>query len=634
VKARKGLRTAPAGRSRLRACANPRPWGGESGPGASEDYNCGPGPSDAVDFAKVAEAYSRLESISGRNEMTEEMAALLAATPRGELAELAYLTQGKLRPDYEGVELGMAEKLALRAVAAASGIPAAAVSQAYVKAGDIGSAAELLLKRRSQGTLYSEPLTLHRVYSTLLRIAGQSGEGSVDAKVKDLVSLLNDATPLEARFIMRTVTGQLRLGAAEYTVLDAAATAFLGGKQERARAERAYNVHPDLGFVVETMAREGAAGLDAVRVTVGVPIRPMLAERLESAEAIVQKMGKREIVSEYKLDGERLQIHKAGDDVKLYSRRLEVVTSHYPDAADLVRGHVAERTAILEAEVVAINEETGEYLPFQELMHRRRKHGVAQAVKDYPVALNFFDLLLAGRTDFTTKPYTARRRRLGEVVRATERTRLVPSLESSDPAAMERFMEEAIQSGCEGLVVKDPDSSYRAGAREFAWIKLKREYRSQLTDTLDLPVVGAFHGKGRRTGMFGAYLLATYDGSRGVFSSVAKIGTGFTDEDLARLPKLLEPFESKVRPPNVESGLQPDVWFRPHVVLEVIASELTLSPLYTAALGSVRPGSGISLRFPKFTGNVREDKRAEDATTVGEIVEMYGRQLKKIESSG
>ncbi len=584
----------------------------------------------ALDYSQVAESYAKLEGISGRNEMTQVLASLLKAVPREELAMLVYLTQGKLRPDYEGVELGLAEKMALRAVGTAAGLPQDSVYDTYVKLGDIGAAAEKLLGKKRQGTLFAEKLTLKRVYATLLKVAGQSGAGSVEAKQRELVSLLNDASPLEAKFIMRTVTGELRLGVADYTVLDAAAVAFLGGKAERSKIERAYNVHPDLGFIVESVASKGLRGVESVKVEVGVPIRPMLAERLPSAEAIVRKMGEKSVVAEYKLDGERLQIHKSGSQVFLFSRRLEVITDNYPDAVELVRAHVTAKSAILEAEVVAINEDTGEYLPFQELMHRRRKHGVQQAVEDYPVALNFFDLLLSGLTDFTGKPYTQRRKRMQAVVGETERTRLVPALTASDPREIEKFMEEAIANGCEGLVVKDPKSTYRAGAREFAWIKLKREYRSELTDTIDLPIIGAFHGKGRRAGNFGTYLLGAYDDKRGVYSSVAKVGTGFSDQDLQTIPKLLKPFESHVKPPNVESNMVPDVWFRPHVVIETIASELTLSPVHTAAMGRVRPGAGISLRFPKFTGRVRDDKRPEDATTVEEIVSMYNGQLKKV----
>jgi DNA ligase-1 len=586
----------------------------------------------SLDYSEVAEKYASLEGLSGRNEMTKVLADLLRMTPGSELPPLVYLTQGKLRPDYEGVELGLAEKLALRAVSSAAGVHEDKVYSSYVKHGDIGTAAQELLSKKGQGTLFSEKLTLKRVYDTLLRVARQSGEGSVEMKLREVASLLNDASPLEAKFIMRTVTGELRLGVADYTVLDAAATAFLGGKQTRGEIERAYNVHPDLGYVVAVASTKGAKGVREIREEVGIPIRPMLAERLSSAQAIVKKMGDKAVVAEYKLDGERLQIHKDGDSVRLFSRRLEVITGHYPDAADLVKKHVGAKRAILEAEVVAINTDTGEYLPFQELMHRRRKHGVEQAMEAYPVALNFFDIMLVGATDLTSKPYTARRKKLEQVVEQTERTRLVPALSTEDPAKIEGFMEEAIENGCEGLVVKDPSSNYRAGAREFAWIKLKREYRSELTDTIDLAVIGAFHGKGRRAGAYGTYLLASYDDSRGVFTSVAKLGTGFSDEDLQKLPRLLEPYESHVRPPGVESKMIPDIWFRPHLVLETIASELTLSPIHTAALGRIRPGTGLSLRFPKFTGKIRDDKRAEDSTTVEELLGMYNRQLKKIEA--
>jgi DNA ligase-1 len=585
-----------------------------------------------LDYSQVAAKYAELESISGRNEMTQVLAELLRHTPLPELPLLVYMTQGKLRPDYEGVELGLAEKLALRAVSSVAGIPPDKVFSVYVKRGDIGTAAQELLGKKGQGTLFSEGLTLRRVYDTLMRIARQSGSGSVESKLRELSSLLNDATPLEAKFIMRTVTGELRLGVADYTVMDAAAVAFLGGKGDRGSIERAYNVHPDLGSIVASVASEGQKGIDAIGVEVGIPIRPMLAERLSSAQTIVAKMGDKVVAAEYKLDGERLQIHKESGEVKLFSRRLEVITGHYPDAVELVKALVVPKRAILEAEVVAINEDTGEYLPFQELMHRRRKHGVQQAIADYPVALNFFDILLSGTTDLTGKPYTARRKKLEEAVKQTERTKLVPSLSSSDPSEIEDFMEEAIQNGCEGLVVKDPQSTYRAGAREFAWIKLKREYRSELTDTIDLVVIGGFHGRGRRAGTYGTYLLGTLDEEREVYTSVAKVGTGFSDQDLAKIPKLLKPYEARVKPPDVESKMVPDVWFRPHMVIEILAAELTLSPIHTAAMGRIRPGAGISLRFPKFTGNIRDDKSPQDATTVEEILSMYNRQLKKVEA--
>jgi DNA ligase 1 len=585
-------------------------------------------------YADVAGYFEKLEGTSGRLQMTEILASLFKETPKPELPILAYLMQGKLRPDYEGVELGIAEKLALRALSTASSRTAQEVKDAYTKAGDIGSAAQTLLDgaggRERQGSLLSEPLTLRRVYESLLSIAKTSGGGSIESKLRELVSLLNDATPIEAKYILRTAMGVLRLGVADYTILDAAAVALLGDKGKRKVLERAYNVTSDLGFVIEVAAEEGLGGVEKIHLQVGKPIRPMLAERLQSAQAILDQIGK-PVAAEYKLDGERLQMHKDGEKVELFSRRLERITYNYPDVVRYVRTHVKSKRAVLEGEVVAINASTGEYLPFQELMHRRRKHGIEEMVKQYPVAVNFFDALYVDGKDITGQPYLKRRAQLERVVEVTEFTRPVPSKMVESAEEMETFMELAISDGCEGIMAKKPDATYRAGAREFAWIKLKREYASELRDTIDLVIIGAFHGRGRRTGVYGTYLLAAYDSKRKMYPSVTKIGTGFTDADLEKLPKMLKQYESQVKPPDVESNLVPDVWYRPKVVIETIASEITLSPIHPAGMNAVREGSGLALRFPKFTGKVRDEKGPEDATTVKELVEMYGLQ-KRVQS--
>jgi DNA ligase-1 len=585
-------------------------------------------------YSLVAEYFEKLEGTSGRLQMTETLSELFKETPKTDLPILAYLMQGKLRPDYEGVELGIAEKLALRALGTAAGKTTQEVRDAYIKSGDIGSAAQALLKGggggERQGSLLSEPLTLARVYSSLLSIAKTSGGGSIESKLRELVSLLNDSTPVEAKYILRTAMGVLRLGVADYTILDAAAVALLGDKSHRKVLERAYNVTSDLGFVLGAAAEDGLAGVEKIHLIVGKPIRPMLAERLQSAQAILDKIGK-PVAAEYKLDGERLQMHKDGEKVELFSRRLERITYNYPDVVRYVKSHVKSKRAVLEGEVVAINANTGELLPFQELMHRRRKHGIEESMKQYPVAVNFFDALYVDGKDITGQAYLKRRAQLERVVEATEFTRPVPSKMVETADEMEEFMELAISEGCEGIVAKKPDGTYRAGAREFAWIKLKREYSSELTDTIDLVIIGAFHGRGRRAGVYGTYLLAAYDSKRKVYPSVTKIGTGFSDADLDRFPKLLKPFESLVKPPDVESNLVPDVWYRPKVVIETIASEITLSPIHPAAMDLVRQGSGLALRFPKFTGKIRDEKGPEDATTVKELVEMYGLQ-KRVQS--
>jgi DNA ligase-1 len=582
-------------------------------------------------YADVVESYEKLEGHTGRLAIIDVLADLLKHTPREELPSLVYLTQGKLRPDYEGIELGMADKLALRALHMASGKSVEQVKEAYIKAGDIGTAAQQLLEGSRQEALFSEQLTLKRVYDTLYAIAKTSGEGSVDAKLKELVNLLNDASAMEAKYILRTAMGVLRLGVADYTILDACATALLGDKAHRKALERAYNVTSDLGYVVQLAAEKGLKGVEKIRVHLGKPIRPMLAERLPTAEEILERMGG-DVAIEYKLDGERAQMHKNGNKVEIFSRRLEVITKTYPDVAEYVKKYVKSKQAILEGEVVAVNTETGEYFPFQELMHRRRKHGIDAAMKQYPVAVNFFDVLFSDGEDLTGKPYSIRRAELERIVEETDCTRPVPAERTGSPEEVERYMEESIAAGGEGLMIKDPKAAYTAGTRGFGWIKLKREYRSELTDTIDLVIVGAIHGRGRRAGVYGAFLLAAYDDEKNTFPTITKIGTGFSDEDLEMFPRVLKPYESFVKPPNVESELVPDVWYRPKVVIETIASEITLSPSYPAGMDSVRKGSGLALRFPKFTGKVRDEKAPEDATTVKEIVEIYGVQLKKIKA--
>ncbi|MDW8044747.1 MAG: ATP-dependent DNA ligase [Nitrososphaerota archaeon] len=583
-----------------------------------------------MDYSIITEVCEALSQTTKRLELTNILVDLFKRTPKELVDKVIYLIQGKIYPDYVGIEIGVADKLAIKALSMVSGMNQDKIIEIFQKLGDIGLVAENILKNKVQTTLFSTPLTVEDVYATFERMAKSVGEGSIEIKLRNLSRLLNDATPLEAKYIMKMVTGRLRLGIADYTVLDALAIAYTGDKANRPILERAYNLSSDLGLVAKTAALKGLEGLKEFKVQIGRPIRPMLAERLESAEEILKKLeGK--AAAEYKLDGERLQIHKQGDRVILFSRRLENITNHYPDAIQLVNENVKVNEGILEAEVVAINVDTGEYLPFQELMHRRRKYGIEEAMKQYPIALNFFDLLYVDGEEYITKPYVERRKRLEEVIVETDRVKIVPTIIATKPDEIERFMEQAITDGCEGLVIKDLDSLYRAGAREFAWIKLKREYRAGLTDTIDLVIVGAFYGKGRRAGRYGTFLLAAYDKELDVFRTACKIGTGFTDEDLEYFPKLLEPYKIPHKHPRVDSRIDADVWFVPKIVIETIAAEITLSPIHTCGIDRIRKGSGLALRFPKYTGRLRDDKSPEDATTVDEIVELYRKQLKKIE---
>jgi DNA ligase-1 len=581
-----------------------------------------------MEYRVVAEIFSKMEGTTKRLELTDILTSLFKATPPQLLDKVVYLTQGKLHPDYMGVEIGVADRLALRALADFYRIPSKHLEVRLQETGDIGSTASEAADTRRQTTLLTQTLTVERVYDTLDRMARAAGEGTVDVKLTLLGSLLNDATPSEAKYLLRTVTGKLRLGIADYTVLDAASQAFLDSKENRPVLERAYNITSDLGKVVKDAAIGGLPAIKRYRVKVNSPIRPMLAERLSSAEEVLAKLDGR-CAAEFKLDGERIQIHKDGQRVELFSRRLEKITPQYPDVAEHVRKNVTSSKSIMEAEVVAMNPDTGEYLPFQELMHRRRKYGVAEATEQYPVSINFFDILYLDNMDLTRETYSERRKLLEETVTTSPEVRIIPAKLVPTAPDVEQFMAEAIEAGCEGIMAKDTNSPYRAGAREFSWIKLKREYRGELTDSLDLTIVGGFHGQGRRAGTYGTYLLACYDNDSQRLQTVCKIGTGFKDSDLQSLKESVDALRLKDKPRELDSKMEADVWFEPRIVLEVIASEVTISPIHTACLNRVRQQAGLALRFPKFTGRLRSDKGPMESTTSNEILNMFNKQLKK-----
>jgi DNA ligase-1 len=584
-----------------------------------------------LQYAVIADAYEKIEATTKRLEMTDLLVDLLRKTPWKVIDKVAYLTQGRIYPDFVGIEIGVAEKLAAKALAKVSGRRGTEVEEDLKTTGDIGKTAERFIAKKKQVTFFQEPLTVQKVYETLDKMAKVSGSGAVELKVSLLAGLLAAASPREAKYVMRTATGNLRLGIADMTVLDALAVAYGGGKEAREDIERAYNISSDLGRVAKTVVEKGIEGIKRFQVSINEPIRPMLAERLSSAEEILEKLGGK-CIAEYKYDGERLQAHKCGDDVTLFSRRLENVSSQYPDVIGLFKEYVKAKEAILECECVAVDVNTGEMRPFQELMHRRRKYEIEKAIEDYPVSLFMFEALFVDGKDLTLEPYPLRRKMLAKIVEESERVKMAHHIITADANELEKFFLEAIEDGCEGLVCKSvaKDSVYQAGARGWLWIKYKRDYKSEMTDTVDLVVVGAFHGRGKRAGAYGALLLAAYNSENDTFETVTKCGTGFTDEDLAKLPKLMEKHVVSHKHPRVNSTLEADVWFEPVVVIEILGAEITLSPIHTCAMHSIRKGSGLAIRFPRFTGNCRLDKAAEDATTSSEIVEMYRNQLKKI----
>jgi len=592
-----------------------------------------------VEYSRVTDVYAKIEATSKRLEMTDFLVHLLKETPKELIGKIAYLTQGALYPDFEGIELGMAERMVITAIAAATELKKKEIVDTWKSVGDLGSTVEQLLLATSSTPDYvpakltpNQHLTVEKVYATFDQIAHTAGKGSVERKVNLLTGLIVEATPEEAKYLVRTVTGRLRLGIGDMTFLDALALAYGGGKASRKAIEKAYNMSSDLGLVSETLATEGMDGILRFHVRLGRPIRPMLCERLSSADAILTKLGGKGSV-EYKYDGLRIQAHVSPDGVSLFSRRLENITGQFPDLRRALRNSIQAERAIVEGECVAVDPNTGELQPFQVVTQRRgRKHGIKEKIAEIPVVLILFDALFIDGVSLLEESYSRRREYLERVVEENEALKITHPRIVTDPKQLDDFMDEAVEAGCEGLVIKalGADSVYQAGARGFLWIKYKREYKSELTDTLDLVAVGAFAGRGRRAGTYGALLMAAYDPESDTFTTVCKLGTGFDDETLAKLPPLFEEYCIDHVHPRVTSKIEADYWFVPAKVLEIRGAELTLSPSHTCGVDMVKAGAGLALRFPRFTGKWRDDKAPQDATTVREIVDMYKTQLKTL----
>lgn len=641
-----------------------------------------------MEYAVLAEAYARAETTTKRLELAQIVAGVLEEAPPELVAVVVRLSQGRLAPDFEGIELGLSEKLVIQAITRVASVKDSEVTGARNRLGDIGSAAEELLARKTQAVLFRTPLTVQGVHNDLMSIAQATGTGSQDKKLKILHRMLSEATPQEARFLVRTVTGKLRLGIQDATVLDAVAALITDGevrsvqemeedvraKRDEAKAllEHANDVSSDLGFVAATalaplkeaerrlaaderddLTRRALEALHEIHITVGTPLRAMLAERMSSPNEIIEKLDGQAAL-EYKYDGLRVQVHiPESGPVKVYSRRLEDLTAQFPDVAETVRAAFKGRSAVVEGEAVAIDPKSGLMLPFQVVSHRRgRKTGIAEraelsqsvalgldqtsadrgaaALRDYPIATYLFDLLCLDGEEYLQRPYLERREALAAAFDETER--VAPSkLEVVDSAAaIERFMQAALNDGAEGVMAKNVASRYKAGARDWSWIKYKADYVEGLADTLDLVVVGAFHGQGRRTGWYGAFLLAAWDPDRGRYATVCRVATGFDDATLAELKERLQGDERDTPPDGLHLELteSPDVWFEPNLVMEVSGAEFTLSPVHTCAWGEVKPDAGIAVRFPRFTGRFRDDKGPTDTTTPGEIVSMYEAQVK------
>ncbi|MFH1391468.1 MAG: ATP-dependent DNA ligase [Candidatus Diapherotrites archaeon] len=612
-----------------------------------------------MDFSELAGYFDKIENISSRLEMTVILAELLEKAKKDEIKQIIYLSQGILGPNHIALEAGLGEGLIEQGLAKANGYSKDEIKKSYREIGDLGLVAEKYSEKKKQQALFSEKLSIKKVFENFLKMSNLEGKGSQESKLKMFAELLNSASPKEAKYIARIPLGNLRLGVGDPTIMDSLATNYFseftkdkkivkeieaelkekkaGGTRKseekrndeferkakariRKMIETRYNIHSDLGAIAEKLKEKGLKGLDELQIKAGTPIRPTLAERLPSAKEIVEKIGK--CIVEAKYDGFRLQVHKNKKEVTIFSRQSENMTEMFPDIVEAVKKQIKADEAIFEGEALAFNEETQEYFPFQITIQRRRKYDIEKKAIEFPLKLFVFDIMFLNGTNWMEKPFIERRKKLESIIKKGNLIEPTKKIFTDDPEKIEKFFLENVESGLEGIIAKDPTAKYIAGARKYAWIKLKRSYKGELNDSVDVTIIGYFEGKGKRTQFgLGGLLTAVYDTETDSFKSVAKIGTGMTEEILKELESKLSKIKEKKKPARVDSGVEPDFWVKPKYVIEVVADEITKSPTHTAGKDS---GQGYALRFPRMI-KFRE-KKPEESTTVKEIIQMYEKQ--------
>lgn len=593
-------------------------------------------------FKDLCLYFEKLEKTSSRLALIDILADLFKHSSASEIDKIVYLSQGRIAPFFEALEIGMAEKQVADTIAKVYGSTKEKVLKLYGKLGDMGPVAvELSCDFEAYSSTHptlldldkndNKPISVEKVFEVLTQIAQTSGLGTVEKRQSLLASLLRKIDGKSAKYLVRIPLGNLRLGIGDPTVLDGLATAKLGDKSKRKLLEGAYNRTSDLGLIAKTLWSKGLSEVEKLKVQVGKPIRSELCERLPTPQKVIEKMGV--VDAQYKYDGFRVQIHKNAESVLMFSRNLENMTYMFPELIVGTLKQVKAKTAILDTEALAYNPDSEEFLAFQETTKRRRKYGIEEFAKTLPLKAFVFDILYKDGMSLIDKPLKERLAVLRETIK--EDGILIPSetQEISDPKPLSLMLEDAISKGLEGVVVKKIDSLYEAGGRNFNWVKLKRHSDGELQDTVDCVVLGYIFGKGKRTAFgAGALLVGIYDEEEDEFVTVSRIGTGLSDEEWREIHKRADKIKVDHKPARVNSVIVPSVWIKPEIVIEVLADEITRSPIHTAGTIINQSGEkepGYALRFPRLVSFRTSDKKPEDATSVKELIEMYKLQGKK-----
>lgn len=584
-------------------------------------------------FSQLAEYFEKISKNTSRLEITRILAELFKKLSPSEIEKVVYLLQGRVRPAYEGIEFGMAEKMVIKAIILALNIEKSYFEKEYKKTGDLGETVEYFKKQFF--SFEEKEMEVDKVYDFFYRIATSSGDGSQEVKTSLLSQLIRQLDPISAKFIVRIPTGNIRMGFSDMTILDGYSWMITGDKSLRNLFEKAYHVRPELGFIGRLVKEKGVADLEKIEPKVFTPIIMMRAERLSSAKEIIDQLG--DCVIEEKFDGFRLQVHykkgtvlkgsvleKTVPEVKLFSRSLEDVTFMYPDIVEAVKKQVKAKEMIFEGEAIGYNPKTGNFLPFQETVQRKRKYDIDKVAKEIPLRLFVFELLYKDGENFINQPFIKRRKILEESIETKKDIKneviLIANQEKiSDEKKLDELFDKAVKNNLEGIMAKKINGVYKPGAREWNWIKYKKSYSSKVNDTIDCVVMGYDLGKGKRTSFgIGAFLVGVYDDKNDQYKTVAKIGTGLTDEEWKKLKVKSQSasWRTKIqkKPSSylVDKTMECDIWLEPKIVVEIRADEITKSPVHTA---------GYALRFPRLE-RFRDDKKPQEATTLTELLSM------------
>jgi DNA ligase 1 len=557
-------------------------------------------------YSVLSQIYHQLESTSKTLDKTKILADFLKNVKSDELEEVILLIQGRAFPEYDSNEIGIGAQLTIKAIASASGVPIAKVNLSWKQKGDLGETAEELISNKKQATLFSKTLTTNNVLTNLQKLAGLEGAGTVDKKVSLIKELLTSAQDLSAKYIIRTALGDLRIGVGEGVLRDAISQAFSVDKEA---VQRSYNLTTDFGEVAQLAKTGGSEALKKSKIVVGHPLKVMLYQKVHDIPEAFERVGK-PAAFEYKYDGFRLQIHKKGSQVWLFTRRQEDVTNQFPDVVDIIKKRIDATSFIMDSEIIGLDIKTGKWLPFQNISQRiKRKYGIIEMIKKIPVIINVFDIIYLNGKNVIHKPYGERYGLIKKTIKPIKnKLNIAKQMLTTDPKEAEEFYKESLRMGNEGIMVKNLDAEYKPGSRVGYGVKVK-----PIMDSLDLVIVGAEWGTGKRGGWLSSYVLACVDRDKNEFLEMGKLGTGIKEK--AEMGTSFQEFTTLLKPLIIkESGKT--VTVKPEIVIEVAYEEIQKSPTY---------GSGYALRFPRLT-RLRNDRRPEEADDIKRVKDLFRNQ--------